>query len=344
MTVSAIQAPAIGSEEGASSLVRSTPQLPIAFNINFDSMGEALGYPDGLRDPSFFRVFDRIADLAARFAMPLSIFVIGRDLEDPECAARVRDWAQAGHEIGNHTWSHHMNLGVLPKGEIQAEITRAHGAIAEVIGHEPKGFVAPAWSTSEGVMKSLMALGYDYDTSVFPSVFLYPMIAKIAFNHLKDRVRMMRSVSRRDWAFPVTRPWRSYLARADYRPARPGDQAILVMPLPTLSRLHLPYWHTIGFMFGWPSARRALSRLLDRGDCFYYLSHPADFTDLADLPLGYKHSLERLNVPIAEKMRELETVFEIMAASGRPFVTMGELARRLIEELRAEEISPSKKN
>src|ERR1700730_10861303 len=120
---------------------------PISISINFDTLNEAYGFPPGYRDPSFFAAFDRIAELAARYAFPLSIYMIGRDLEHPDHAARVKDCAAMGHEIGNHTWSHHFNIGSLPKDMIRSEIARAHDRIAEVTGIEPVGFICPAWAT-----------------------------------------------------------------------------------------------------------------------------------------------------------------------------------------------------
>ncbi|MBO05786.1 MAG: hypothetical protein CMI58_01880, partial [Parcubacteria group bacterium] len=99
-----------------------TCSAPIAFNINFDSLAENYGFPKDFSDPSFLGVCDRIMNLAQRYDVKLSLYVIGRDLENPEAFARVRELAQEGHEVGNHSWSHPLNLGALTSESIDEEI------------------------------------------------------------------------------------------------------------------------------------------------------------------------------------------------------------------------------
>ena len=87
---------------------------PISISLNFDSLNEAARFPKGFIDPSFFKGFDRISDLLAKRNLKATILIIGRDLVNPEIRDRVADWGKAGFEIGNHSYSHHCNLGALP--------------------------------------------------------------------------------------------------------------------------------------------------------------------------------------------------------------------------------------
>src|SRR6185437_2262846 len=100
-------------------------------NINFDSLNEAYAFPNGFTDRCFFQVADRFLELANKYSFKYSIFVIGKDLENPRHREAVREWARLGHEIGNHSWQHHMNLGALRIDEMRSEISRSHDAIAE---------------------------------------------------------------------------------------------------------------------------------------------------------------------------------------------------------------------
>ena len=77
---------------------------PIAIDINFDSLNENLGFPSAFKDPSFFEVFDNFLYFSDKYNFKYSIYIIGKDLENPELKARVKDWSQAGHEIGNHIY------------------------------------------------------------------------------------------------------------------------------------------------------------------------------------------------------------------------------------------------
>lgn len=309
-----------------------TEHLPIALNVNLDSLSEACGFPGGFRDPSFFQVFDRIEGLAARVRAKLTVFVIGRDLEDPEVFARVRSWARAGHEIGNHTWSHPLNLGALPRVRIREEIRRAHDRIAECAGAPPRGFVAPNWSLSRAVIAELVELGYTYDTSLFPSVFLYALVAKCTLNTLRYPARLRAGLGRRDWFYPLARPVRPHFVDERFRRVEgPGPGRLLELPLPAVGRFDLPCWHTLGFVLGRDRVEARLRRLLRTHPGLYYLMHPADFTAPEEFDPRFRFTLERMAVPLAEKMERAEAAFHILAASGRPFATLGEAAERIAD-------------
>ncbi len=150
-----------------------------AININFDSLGEAYGFPMDYDDPTFGKVMDRFLSISEKWNFKYSIYVIGKDIEKAANRKALRDWSEMGHEIGNHSWSHPENLGVLPEKEIFEEVNKAHQIIGDSIGHEPKGFIAPAWCTSKSLTRVLMNLSYEYDTSTWPSLLMYPAVAKI---------------------------------------------------------------------------------------------------------------------------------------------------------------------
>ncbi|MBF0323883.1 MAG: polysaccharide deacetylase family protein [Alphaproteobacteria bacterium] len=305
---------------------------PIAININFDSLNEAFGFPDGFRDPSFFAAFDRLSAAAERRGMRLSLYIIGRDLDNSEIAARVRDWHAAGHEIGNHTWSHPYDLGALPPARLDAEIRRAHDRIAETIGTEPRGFIAPNWCTSGRVLGTLIDLGYLYDTSVFPSLMLWPMVAKAAINHRRDKVKSRRLLSRRDWLLQPRLGSHPFIADRHYRRVdRPGPGTIVVLPLPTERPWRLPLWHTVGLVLDWTRYLSDVRRAVGRPG-FYHLMHPADFTGLEDLEQVPTHSLERLAVPVRDKMDRIEQVLDLLLESGRPVATMSAVARAVLAQ------------
>lgn len=304
---------------------------PISININYDSLAEALGFPRGFVDPSFGRILDRFLEFSNRFQYRYTVFVIGKDLEDPFNRAAVRELHLAGHEIGNHTYSHPMNLGALPTPQIRAEIVQAHELIRKCTGVEPKGFIAPAWSNSQAVTDILIELEYLYDTSVFPSLFLYPMVAKVCVNHLfKDRQKAWHAISRKDYSYPLTKPREPYFARASRGRAARMNHQILVLPLATRSRFAPPLWHTLGFVLGWDYAKNYLKAVLEETSYFYYLMHPADLAGPDDIDARYVHSLERMKVPLQDKLRAVEGMLDIIAASKRRICTLRELAQEIL--------------
>lgn len=298
-----------------------------ALSLNFDSFSESLGFPSNFNDPCFFSGFDSLLGLLNKYNIKISIYIIGRDLENPEVFSRVRDWSQQGHEIGNHSFSHSMSLGSLSKDTIHTEICRAHELISTCTNQEPVGFISPAWSISGNIIDELLALNYQYDTSFFPSLYLYPMVLKIALNHLTRPDRLREIFGRRDYLVPFQAPVDPFFVDRKLRYYKnPSPDRILSLPLPTTSRISLPLWHTIGFILGFRNHSKKLSKLLSKKDSFYYLIHPADFTDANELTNQYPHTLERINWDIHTKLHFLEDCLAMLASSGRTSCTMSHLA------------------
>ncbi|MDX3660534.1 polysaccharide deacetylase family protein [Streptomyces sp. ID05-26A] len=76
--------------------------------VETDDRVVALTFDDG-PDPAGAQ---QVLDLLAAEQVPATFFLMGRDLEKhPDLGRRI---AQAGHEIGNHTYHHRRMVGVLP--------------------------------------------------------------------------------------------------------------------------------------------------------------------------------------------------------------------------------------
>lgn len=289
-----------------------------AVSLNLDSMDHAFGYPAGYEDPTFGPVMDRFEEFADQFDFRYSVYVIGRDLEKQRHRAKVRGWAERGHEIGNHTWNHYTNLGALPKAELTEEIHRTHAALADATGQAPKGFIAPAWSYSSRMMDVLAEQGYAYDTSLFPSLLYYPFVFKNAWNHRTQGEKFWRVLDRRDWLAPLTGSREPYL-----------DRGMVMLPVPsTPGPFGLTIWHTTGFLLGWEKHFAMLRAALAARKFFYYVVHPADLTcdqDFPDMPIN---SLERIGGSLQEKRLRFEQSLQVIASAQREWVTMGDLAQK----------------
>jgi hypothetical protein len=154
------------------------------------------------------------------------------------------------------------------------------------------------------------------------------MLARIALNHAGRPRKAMRILHRKDWLVPLTKPLRPFFVDRHFGSTAVGDpDRLLVLPLPALTRFGPAIWHTVGFTLGWKTVCNQVQKLLRSRDGFYYLIHPGDFLSPDELSTTFNHSLARMNVPLADKMAALDMVFGLMAASGRPKVTMAELAR-----------------
>ncbi|HWP77585.1 MAG TPA: polysaccharide deacetylase family protein, partial [Methylomirabilota bacterium] len=90
----------------------------------------------------------RVLDVLAREGVRAAFFLIGqRARRAPEIARRI---AGAGHDLGNHTWSH-RSLWRCGPAHTQREIQDGHTAIADAAG-EPPRFFRPPWGKTNLAM------------------------------------------------------------------------------------------------------------------------------------------------------------------------------------------------
>jgi hypothetical protein len=315
----------------------SDSKRPVALNVNMDSMRECMKLmgmdPKTLAaDPSFFGVMDRFISIASEYGAKLTIFVIGKDLEDERNFDQVRKWSKLGHEIGNHTYSHHQSFGQLDSSGIRSEIRKAHDLIERCTGRAPVGFVAPAWSYSPLQIKELRSLGYLYDTSLFPS-YLMPLIQLM----LKMRSKLPDTdipLLRKDLPGSLIGSHTPFIASVNspWRGNRSSGEGVLMMPLPT-AMMRLPIWHTLAFCLPESIFMLLLRSSIRRNKYFYYLMHPADLTCIkSDLKnISSMSGVERMSVEIGVKEEKLKRVLDVVAEHGR-FVTMRELAEAALDE------------
>lgn len=297
-----------------------------AVALHLDSMAQAAGYPANYVDPTYRQVMDRFVALGDAFRFKYSMYAIGRDLEDPYACDRLAALARDGHEIGNHTWNHHTDLGALPLAEMREEIVRTHERLVDAVGVTPRGFVSPAWCYSERLIHLLAELGYRYDMSLFPSLLYYPFVVKNALNHLGHSEKLRRVLNRRDWLQPLTGSREPY--------TRDG---VMVLPVPTTpGPLGMAVWHTTGFLLGWERHYALLRAAVKARRFFYYVVHPADLTCDEDFNGTEKMHLERAGGNREEKTEYLRKSLAVIAEANREWVTMG----RMAELARAEMATP----
>ncbi len=129
----------------------------------------ALTYDDGPNDPHT----GRLLDVLARHGVTATFFMIGSCVEKrPDIARAV---AAAGHEIGNHTWSH-PNLIWCSRGRVKSELERTGKILLDTVGPHSKLFRTPFGGRRPSSLRVVREIG------------LTPV---------------MWSVSARDWELPT---------------------------------------------------------------------------------------------------------------------------------------------
>lgn len=113
----------------------------------------ALTFDDGPNDPHTLRLLD----VLARHDVRATFFVIGKFVERrPDI---VRSVVAAGHELGNHTYSH-PNLIFRSAAQVRAEIVQCEAAIRDAVGESCRLFRPPWGGRLPGTLRSIRAAGY----------------------------------------------------------------------------------------------------------------------------------------------------------------------------------------
>ncbi|HVI10713.1 MAG TPA: polysaccharide deacetylase family protein [Candidatus Binatia bacterium] len=114
----------------------------------------ALTYDDGPNDPYTLKLLD----VLEKHRVKATFFLIGRYVRQrPEIARAV---AQAGHVIGNHTFSHPL-LIFKSQAEIRRELLNCRAAIEDAVGEHSKFFRPPFGGRRPAVLRIARELGFE---------------------------------------------------------------------------------------------------------------------------------------------------------------------------------------
>ncbi len=229
-------------------------------------------------------VVPRFLNILDEFGWKITIFVVGQDAALEKNREALQMIVNAGHEIGNHSFSHEPWLHLYSKQQVEGEIIRAEEAIQAATSQRPRGFRGPGYSLSRDVLEVLADRDYLYDASTFPT-YLGPVARAYYFfkSDLSDDER-----SKRRQLFGGI--------REGFQPLRPyywdlNRHTLLEIPVTTLPVLKIPIHFSYQLYLATysPSLMRmyfraslAICRLA--GIQPSLLLHPLDFLGRADAP------------------------------------------------------------
>ena len=208
--------------------------------------------------------------------LKITFFVVGQDAALERNYGPLKDIAAAGHEIGNHSFSHEPWLHLESEGKIEREIGSAEERIAQVTGQRTAGFRGPGFSFSAATLAVLRRLGYLYDASSLPTYF-GPVARSYYFRHSalsRDQRKLRASLfgSVRNGLQPLKPYWPD------------GKDGLLEIPVTTLPIVRSPmhvsyilYLSTISSALALGYFRAALALCRGIGVSPSLLLHPLDF-------------------------------------------------------------------
>ncbi|MBN1946376.1 MAG: polysaccharide deacetylase family protein [Bradymonadales bacterium] len=272
----------------------------------------------------------RFLEMLQQLDLAATLFVITRDLEDPQVVRLLQEARRAGHEIASHSHHHHYHFAHLDGTAMDHEIRHSAERIAAVFGTAPAGFRAPGYSASNQVLKCVQEAGYQYDSSVFPCPPYYLAKALIMGG--------MRLVGRRSGA-SLTDPHALIAPLVPYRPDRdrfhrPAGRmrahGLWEIPIGVVPGLRFPLIGTSLALVGVSGFRLCFPWLRQSLPVLNLEFHAIDLMDASDLELDRRLVEKRpdLRRPAAQKLAIFAEVLQ-MVRQRYQLVTLQQLTRRL---------------
>jgi len=277
-------------------------------------------------------VVPRVLDFLNKRDLKITFFLVGQDAALEKNIPVLRSIADAGHEIGNHSFHHEPWLHLYTLPQIEAELIRAEKSIQEATGRKPIGFRGPGYSLSLSVLRVLTQRGYDYDASTLPT-FLGPFARAYYFMTSKlspeeKKVRKLLFGRLRDGLRPLN-PYRWRIEGT--------SGGLMEIPVTTMPLLKIPFHMSyILYLYRFsPVLARAYFRLamilcqLTRTSPSLLL-HPLDFLGADDIEeLSF---FPAMNLSKDEKLTLVSDVLRLYTDHFR-VVTMQEHAREVLKTL-----------
>jgi peptidoglycan/xylan/chitin deacetylase (PgdA/CDA1 family) len=143
--------------------------------LTFDVDGETLWLsrdPDNIHFPVTLSLgrygpeqgVPRILRLLEKYNIKSTFFIPGFIVN--KYPDMIADIDRAGHEIGNHGWSHTHPSAMADREAEKAEYMRSNELIEKLTGKRPAGYRSPAWEFSPNTLDIIEEMGFDYSSNM----------------------------------------------------------------------------------------------------------------------------------------------------------------------------------
>jgi len=245
--------------------------------------------------------------------LKITFFIVGQDAALDKNTQPLSSIAEAGHEIGNHSFNHEPWLHLYSKQELVDELTRAEDAIEAATGRHTTGFRGPGFSLTSTVLDVLAERGYDYDCSTLPT-YIAPLARAYYFFKSpemteEEREKRKKLFGKFSDGFAPIKP---HLVDA-------GGRTLVELPVTTFPLVKTPihvsyliYLSTFSRGLAMTYWRSALDACKFAGVEPSLLLHPLDFMtgdDAAELKF-----FPGMSMPLGQKLEILNDVLSLYAS------------------------------
>src|SRR5262245_40899187 len=288
--------------------------------------------------PSYLSVLvPRVLDFLKARNLTITFFIVGWDAALERNHELLKAIADAGHEIGNHSFHHEPWMHLYSQGQIETEIAVAEEHVELATGRKPIGFRGPGYSLSNAMLRELVRRGYRYDASTLPNL-LAPLARAYYFTTADFTVEQRRQRqglggTLRDGLRPI-KPYRWQL----------NEGEIIEIPVTTMpvfrTPIHVSYLMCLGILSPTLALRYfkgALRLCRLTGIQPSLLLHPTDFLGCDDTPdLSF---IPGMSIPSEKKLELIAAVLDKLSAKFT-ILTVGQHVLELSQKSRMEVLQP----
>jgi polysaccharide deacetylase family protein (PEP-CTERM system associated) len=116
---------------------------------------------------TFVKPLQPILQMLERQRVRSTFFILGECAE--ACPEAIKEIYDKGHEIASHGYVHRDFTKMSPDELAKIEI-RNRQLLKRITGEKPQGFRAPLFKINSKVLATMEKVGYEYDSSVVPSI------------------------------------------------------------------------------------------------------------------------------------------------------------------------------
>jgi peptidoglycan/xylan/chitin deacetylase (PgdA/CDA1 family) len=251
----------------------------------------------------------RLRELFQRLEVPATLFAVGKDLEHQPVAEQLRAFADSGHAIANHSYSHNLRFRDLSPAEMESEICQTEELALAKLNLKLRGFRAPGYAASQKLVTVLAKRGYLYDSSLMPSPFGF--VFRLIDARLRSDARGSAGSAKTQYplladARAQVRPYN--ISGSDFRRPESTSPAtnLVEFPVAAAPLMRLPFQAGVCMRFGRAYFDTLLASFKRSKGPFIFLIHAADACDFSGAREPFFRKSAFFSQPIQRKLDFLE--------------------------------------
>ena len=200
--------------------------------------------PGGYTFIEFRTGMENMAAFFKRYSIPATLFMVGNDFKHKGNLGHIRDFNKSGHEIANHSMNHPQGFRWLSAADKEKEIRLMGEICQQVTGSKPVGFRSPGWNIDDATIPILKKLGYQYESSVFPT-FLMPVMKFAHWRSMSKQAKPDRTtMGMWKYMFAPIRPYHTS-GQSLSRKGQKKEDGLIEFPISVTPILRIPFFATL---------------------------------------------------------------------------------------------------